>query len=398
MEGNLLGIIDVEKRRLNIYEICAMAAYFSLAVVSAYPAFLTFDVPFPAVILFAVLLFAPIFVGLYFGQVFKLHVVGALLLLRLLLFTINSSVITVDTETLLEQFFTTFCSILILTVCFNRQISVKKVLLPFILLTDLQVVYSVVFNGFSFDKALVVAGIGGSNYIATFLLAYITYLLFTKRDLFYNIVLFITIPAFLLTQSFAAYIGLFVVFVVWAVNKINWKSAYSIGNACAIGMIMLCAVVFFLHTKFGAPVYNLVKSKLSYLFSGNFKDFSSSRTELYSFSFENIKRHILFGSINNVNDAYGADYRFQNFRTHNFLLESLLLYGIVGTIINAMIAGIFFKECGCKAKFPYLMVFIAVLVHGLFEPNFFTMHFEIVIWLFIGCGLKKERGASFIRY
>lgn len=79
----------------------------------------------------------------------------------------------------------------------------------------------------------------------------------------------------------------------------------------------------------------------------------------------------------------------QGFRTHNFALESLLLYGIVGSILNLFILYFLIRSFRCKKNLPYLMAFLGALVHGLFEPNFFTLHFELFLWLMIGISLRN---------
>lgn len=384
-------LLSTTKKSLQVSEILLMFAYVSLAIVSAYPAFLTFDVPFPAILIFFVLLAVVALIGFIKDRDFRLHIIGILLLLRLLLFTINSLFISVAAETFLEQVFTTFCAILIMNICYNQRIDVKNILMPFLILTDVQIFYAVLASGFSLDKSFIVAGIGGSNYVATFLLLCTTYLMFTDKSVFTKTVIFATVLALLATQSFACYLAFAVVIVVWAIRTINWKSPKSVGSAGAVLVIGIIALICFFNSKPGQPVYQLVKTKTEYLLRGNLKNFSSSRTELYAFSWGNIKRHIVFGSINNISNAYPADYRFQGFRTHNIVLESLLLYGIIGSLINVAVLYFFFKECRGKKQFPYLMTFIAVLLHGLFEPNFFTMHFEVVIWLIIGCCLRDDR-------
>lgn len=388
MEEKLLA---AHKKIFNGSEILLAIAYLSLAIISSYSSFFAFDVSFPGILVFIICVSAAAIYGLDEIQDFRLPFVGLLLLLRLFLFTVNTLFIAVERETLFEQVVTTFCAILILAICENQELSVKNTLTPFLILTDIQLFYSVASKGFNLGKAEITAGIGNSNYAATFLLLCVAYLFFTDKEIFDKIVLCVSVVALLITQSFACYFALVVIIAVWAFEKIDWKSSASLKKAGIIALAGIFCIVCFFASKIGRPVYQLICTKMEYLFQGNLKNFSSSRTELYAFSFSNIKKHILFGAINNVDTAHALNCRFQGYRTHNFVLESLLLYGIVGSLINAAILYIFFKECKGKKKHALLMSFIAVLVHGLFEPNFFTMHFEVVIWLIIGCGLRTEK-------
>ena len=145
---------------------------------------------------------------------------------------------------------------------------------------------------------------------------------------------------------------------------------------------------YFVTTDIGSEVYEKLRQKIIFFLEGDWKNFGSSRLELYEFSWDNIKNNFLFGSIVNYNSSISSTYRFQFFRTHNVVLESLLLYGLIGTILNLAICIILIKKVLNRKKsrkiFPYIMTIIAVLIHGMVEPNFFTMHFEPFVWMIFG--------------
>jgi hypothetical protein len=271
------------------------------------------------------------------------------------------------------------------------SVDIGKILLPFTILTCVQIFYSFVANGFSIDKTFIVSGIGGSNYAATFLLFMITYYLFSQTTATQKMTLVMSIFALLLTQSFACYLVLLVVCTWKIFKKVKWYSVKSVTILSVTCIIFILFCVWFFNTKWGYPIFEKVQNKLVFLFSGDIKNFSSSRVELYQFSMDNIKRHILFGSVKNINMKVVNEY--QNFRTHNFILESLLLYGIVGSVFNLIILYYLIKSFRKNRNTAYIMVFVAMILHGFFEPNFFTMHFELFIWLIIGSslGLKDRR-------
>ena len=380
----------VKKNKLTFSDVCIEIAYISLAIVSSYVSFLTFDVKFPAILLFIGLFFMAT-VKVFFRANVRLHKIILLLILRFVLFMLNCLILKLGVENILEQAIITVCSIMIFIYCYNVSVDIGKILLPFTILTCVQIFYSFVANGFSIDKTFIVSGIGGSNYAATFLLFMITYYLFSQTTATQKMTLVMSIFALLLTQSFACYLVLFVVCTWKIFKKVKWYSVKSVTILSVTCIIFILFCVWFFNTKWGYPIFEKVQNKLVFLFSGDIKNFSSSRVELYQFSMDNIKRHILFGSVKNINMKVVNEY--QNFRTHNFILESLLLYGIVGSFFNLIILYYLIKSFRKNRNTAYIMVFVAMILHGFFEPNFFTMHFELFIWLIIGSslGLKDRR-------
>ncbi len=363
-------------------------AYLSLAVVSSFPAFLTFDVSFPAVLFFVLFLCAGALVGLDRRNL-RVHIVLLALFLRLLLFCLNACFLKVKFETVFEEIAVTFLAALVFLTAYNKEIKIKAVLTPFILLTDLQVFYAFAASGFSPGKTLIVAGIGKSNYIASFLLLFICIFLFSKKNFFDILLIGLSVVAFLLTQSFAGYLALGLVLILWLLVSVKWRSRRSVLIFLAVLLIVSLLVAFFLTTKFGQPTFEKIQQKLAYLAEGNITAFSSYRDAVARFSLGNIRRNPILGPILNIDPSRPEKYRWQGFRTHNFALESLLLYGIVGSILNLFILYFLIRSFRCKKNLPYLMTFLGALVHGLFEPNFFTLHFELFLWLMIGISLRN---------
>lgn len=401
------GLLDYRfKFRLrNMKNVFLCLAFLSFAFISSYQSFFSFDVPFPAILIF--LFFMACYCLCCTNVKIKFTWIPLILLLRLIIFCINAVFVRVSMSTVLEQITITLCSVLIFLCGYNFLSQNKKelnaVLTAFSLVTSIQILVSVIYA--RFDKAGIVAGIGQSNYAACFLLLCIAYLLFVKTNRFEKIVIILDIVALLATQSFGAYLALFIVLVVFFIKNINWhsrkvrRSVFLILCVCAIG-----AVIFF-NTSFGVGAWNKITEKIFYLLQGNWKNFGSSRGELFAFSWNNIKRNLLFGTIENyspfVSEANPLS-RWQGFRTHNILLESLLLYGIVGTVLNAVIALYicFYGKIRIKrdkTKYAFVPCFLAVIIHGMVEPSIFSLHFEIFIWLLIGAFLSGGRAVKTAR-
>ena len=383
-----MPVFALERRKVLISEILMALAYLSLAIISSYHSMFTVQVPFPGISVFLFLFGLSSLARLNLREI-RVHSILFVLFFRLLLFCLNGLFLKVGPEKILEESAVTVISALIFLVAYNADIRIKNVLTPFIFLTDLQIFYTFASGGFSMDKSLIVAGIGDSNYIASFLLLYICFLLFMKKKPFDILLIGISIIAMLLTQSFACYLALGVVLFIWVIKTVNWKSKNSVLFFLVLLLLLVLLFALFLNTKFGQPIYEKVKEKLNFLSEGNFTAFSSSRNILTEFSIKNILRHPFFGTIINTDPELPVDYRWQGFRTHNFALESLLLYGIVGSILNLFILYFLIRSFRCKKNLPYLMAFLGALVHGLFEPNFFTLHFELFLWLMIGISLRN---------
>lgn len=366
----------------------------SLAIISSYQAPLAFDLPFPGILIFIICILLHCLINNF--PTIKIGTVSCLLGLRYFLFFINAICLSVNFEIITEQLVTTFISILIFE-CFrnlskNNAAIIKTVLLIFSFITSVQLIVGYVGDFFS-DKNDVAAGIGNSNYAATFLLLSVSFLLFINTKWYEKLIILVDVISLALTQSFGAYIAVIVVFVIYLFKKLNWRLLKS--WLILFLLIITIAVIFyyFINTSVGSEVYEKLSQKLTFLLMGDWKNFGSSRLELYEFSWNNIKDNFLFGTIVNFDSSLSETYTFQNFRTHNVVLESLLLYGFIGTILNLAICVVLINKVLKRNKdvkiFPYIISLVAVLIHGMVEPNFFTMHFEPFVWMIIG-GLMSE--------
>ncbi|MBQ9514332.1 MAG: O-antigen ligase family protein [Clostridia bacterium] len=270
------------------------------------------------------------------------------------------------------------------------------------LILSLQIFICILFNGL--DKNYIYAGFGKSNYVATFILGFTVVIAFMETTLFQKIVIVINLLALLFIQSFGAYIGLLVVLIAFLITKIKWNKKTLLRTVIIALSLIVLLCLFFL-TRFGRPLYEKIATKIGYLKDGNLMDFGSSRLGLYKYSIESIKKNIWFGNIINENLSE-INSRWLYFRTHNFFLESLLLYGVIGTIVNGALMGFviyrLIKIPKSSFKTAVIWAFIAYLCHGLVEPNFFTLVFGIFFWGLMGACLsvpdKNDYKSLIIKY
>lgn len=385
-----------QKQERGSNNIFLYMGFVSLAMISAYKAPLSFDVPFPGILVFICCLIMHCLINKFFE--IRISTISYLLFLRIILFTLNALYLSVNINTILEQIVITFISIMIFewfrSISVNSTAIIKNILLIFSLLTSIQLIIGFSRN-ISLDKGEIVAGIGNSNYAATFLLLSVVFLMFIKTKWYEKIIMFIGLVSLLLTQSFGAYIALAVAIIIYIYRKLDWRLVRNWFFLAFLLIVIASIFICFIKTNIGKGVYEKIITKINFLLAGDWKNFGSSRLELYEFSWNNIKRNFCFGSIINYNNSISADYRFQNFRTHNILLESLLIFGLVGTLINLVIYFIirkYIRKHRSALIYPYIFTIFAAIIHGMIEPNFFTLHFEPFIWMIIGGLMSRNVG------
>ena len=113
---------------------------------------------------------------------------------------------------------------------------------------------------------------------------------------------------------------------------------------------------------------------------------TSNRLKVYAESFHYIGQNLLLGR-----SAFSYDV-FDAVRTHNFLLESLIQTGIIGTIIYLIIWFCCFKyiskikEKNLRTLFQFFI--LITLIHGSVEPNLFSITSDTFVWFLLGIGVS----------
>lgn len=322
----------------------------------------------------------------------KVGIIPCLMLLRLLIMIINSAVKGIAVERLFdfERYAILSLAVYMFVYNFNEKFDYVRFIVNFTcVITSLQLIVSSLMAGG--DKHIIGAGLGLSNMAATFVLACATYLLFKKRNFIETLVLALGAVGLFFSQSFGGYLAFAVMLVIF-VAKLDWKNARFRKIFFSLLLLFVAVITVFFLTV-GRSIWDAINMKLTLLLMGDFNAFGSGRVELYQFSLSNIAKDIWFGIIENIGDV---PHRFTGERTHNLVLESLRLYGIVGTLINLFIMGIVFVK-GFKAsradksKKVFFYVILAVIIHGLVEPNFFTTEFSAYFWLFATAFIKPKK-------
>lgn len=143
--------------------------------------------------------------------------------------------------------------------------------------------------------------------------------------------------------------------------------------------VVLAGVFLFLFKNNG------VASQFASQFSIN--SLTYTRFKVYQEAMDVFEKYIFFGR-----GAYSYKV-FDAVMAHNFVLESLIENGIIGSIPFFAAVIICIKQLKRIGRFQgtYLYAAILMLIKALMEPAFYLASFEIFFWLLVGLGLREEK-------
>lgn len=376
-------------------------SYLSFTVFSSYPSVLAVELPISTMFVFVVLQAAAL---CYFANRAKLLIPIApavIFILRLILFVGNAIALHMSLRTLFYEIALTLIYIYLFSFMYSYAsddgTEIRRLLIGLTTITTLQLAVGILIHGS--NKGEIAAGIGMSNYAATFLLLASGYFLFSPKTKYSVLWIGISVCGVLFTLSFGAYVVLAILVALRLFTALDWKLPRSWLILLGLVVAGVLTIIVLAQTDFGKPMVDKMAEKLRLLFTGNLQAFGSSRLMLYEFTLDNIKRHWALGPIENFNPNLvpsDAFYRFQYDRSHNLLLESLVQYGVFGTLVNLALVIYVCRLAkrrigGQPAKKAIVIAILGTVAHWLIEPNFFTMHFEILLWILLGALLSPNK-------
>lgn len=261
---------------------------------------------------------------------------------------------------------------------------ISVLLIIFSIIIGIQIIVTLMVNKISvFDPALkwyMVTPAGNTNFLGTILLPIfilIDVLIDKKKVPFYLYEIFM-IFCMIGTGSRSVIIFLCIYFVLKYVLSLR-KKAFSINSIIKriIILLILVFIIILLFQKFNEGiVYRLSK------FGEN--TFTSNRIQVYSAGLKVFMQHVLLGRSAYAYQVYDAS------TAHNFILESLIQTGIIGTIIYLYMLHSSIRKIwhvhNEKIRNGILCFLFAIMIHGLVEPNLFTGVCEIYFWVIVGVG------------
>lgn len=149
-------------------------------------------------------------------------------------------------------------------------------------------------------------------------------------------------------------------------------------NRISLLFVIFCIVAIFVTIKYGNKVVAMINRF-------TLEGMSSARFKVYAEVIEYIKQYPIFGR-----SAYYY-YAFDAVKAHNFVLESLIQTGIIGTVLYLLLLKKVYsavsriKDKKIKKTFKIFIIFY--LIHGLVEPNLFSVTLDTFFWLFAGIGV-----------
>ncbi|MEC1719110.1 O-antigen ligase family protein [Schinkia azotoformans] len=302
----------------------------------------------------------------------------------------------------LKAVFVFTAAILTYYLFFNSIISKKtfsNLIAFFLLILSIQTIGSYIMNYANYSvlsKSLIQIPIGRSNYIATLALVCVIFLFFIKgKNSFQKIALLMGMATLFLTFSFGAMVSLIAVIIFSVVGQRGSKiKKVLVMFLLSLILVYLIFIYFPNYSSVSEGVISTINKnismKITYFLDGNYERLFSDRFILYEESWNNFLSNPIFGGFN------GLDFRGRSiYKPHNLFLEALSSYGILGFISLLIPLLILYIRISFSLKSyqsnvvrACSLALLGGVIHGLVEPNFFTLAFEFLWWAMAGFAMS----------
>lgn len=140
-------------------------------------------------------------------------------------------------------------------------------------------------------------------------------------------------------------------------------------------------------------LYNNTEAIMAFLSNFSLYSLTYTRLQVYQEAITVFGQHFIFGRGAYAYSAYDA------VMAHNFVLESLIQSGIIGSIPFFLAIYICLKKIYAMKwlQKTYLYAIAFLLLKALMEPTFYLISFEIFFWLIVGLGMSRELPAPSAR-
>lgn len=267
--------------------------------------------------------------------------------------------------------------------------SIVNLLIIYTIAITIEEIYVLVINNISiFSSSLkwyMVLPMGKSNYISCVLLPiYVLVSRFYKENkiftLFYTMIIFFAILA---TGSKLALI-LFLLYMFYEhILKSLFQKHYTKNIVIGfVEILITIIIIILLVNKYYTGILTIIMK-----FTQN--NIFENRILVYKDVIDLIFEHFFFGRSAYTYNAFDA------VKAHNFIFESLIQTGIIGTVIYIYaLIKIFkgFKKINnSNVKYAITGFFVIYLIQGLAEPNLFGAVSDAFFWIMIGIGMSYSR-------
>lgn len=254
---------------------------------------------------------------------------------------------------------------------------------------SLQVLITVQARGLSINspdlKWWMVIPIGQTNTIGTYFIPMIIVVdgyRNTRKGMFKNILTIIEFCLiasilFMGSRSTLILIGIYLI-VRYLVPRAKISKQRMSRLLVFIPIIFVGLIIFLIKNK------NVITQFVSQF---SFDSLTYTRFKVYQEALAVFRQHLLFGRGAYAYKVYDA------VMAHNFVLESLIESGILGSIpfFAALIISLKKMNKSKRMQNTYLYAVVFMLIKALMEPTFYLASFEIFFWFLVGFGMPRNK-------
>lgn len=369
---------------------------------------LSFNINFQYIVVFYTVLMI-IFLLISSAKTIIIDTVTMLLIMRMGLGIISLK----DYESnLLDFFYYGYFSLIFLTILYilvYKSFNVKntKFITNTLVIISLIIIAQVLlafFNGlsegvsFMYIKSWINIPIGRSNFIAIFINPLIIYLLITmEKSKFKTVLLILLLVSSILTFSDGGLICLFLVFLLYKLNKIKmvlYRTIVIIFVSLILFLILIITPSLITNSVQDVSIFYSYRNTLEQIMQGDFDGASSGRIEIYYYYLNEIGNNLMFGH------GFYKPFTKTIANPHNFLLSELYSSGVISLALYLTVIFTILRKLRKVKENDHIInaVYyssIYILIHSLIEPGIFGHMVGAIFWIFLAVAYKRSKVLSY---
>lgn len=324
----------------------------------------------------------------------KIDLITLLLIFRIPLYCIP--IIYITGEFKIGVFYAIFQCVFSYYIGYNskeRFNSIVKILFLYSIAIAIEEFYVLFANNISIFssnlKWYMVLPMGKSNYISCILLpVYVLVSRFHNDNKIFCFLYTMFIFLAILASGSKLALLLFIFYIIYQGFKKFISTKYFKKKKVLLGLLEFIIIILLIITL-SSKYYN---GFLSIIMKFTNNNIFENRLLVYKDIFNLILEHIFFGRSAYMYKAFDA------VKAHNFILESLIQTGLIGTILFGIILVNVFKRIknisDSKIKYAIIGFIIIYLIQGLAEPNLFGAASDAFFWVMIGIAISISNNSS----
>lgn len=288
-----------------------------------------------------------------------------------------------------SNFMTHYISILIIFISYviglNGNLDLKilsKLIMLMGLIISVQVLLTSLINQIPYNdlsyKYFMRIPLAASNVIAIYLVPSLFLVKYNIKNIFFKLVVYIILlSALILTKSRGGFLTFFIgLFIIFIESDKKFKIFYYL-----LIMVPIFILAYLTNNSFSGFINSFVLG---------FNQGSLNQITLDQFVSGRFSLIIDLFRISDSNYLFGNGFQFNEFNlsgSHNFIIDSFLQSGMVGTLlllISIFIAFKVFKINGGVNNYGLKLYILLILVYSLYEVSFFNKITDFIFWFVLG--------------